>query len=49
MTRRELIIISFMFGAALTAIPFMWAQEEKQMFKFSEKQQEQFCQKIVSK
>ena len=46
MTRRELIIISFMFGAALTAIPFMWAQEEKQMFKFTAEQQQEHCRKV---
>ena len=46
LSRYELAVISFIFGAALTAIPFMWLQEEKEMFKFTSEQQKAFCQKV---
>lgn len=49
MTRRELITISFMFGVALTAIPFLWLQEEKDMFKFNGAQQLEYCRKVTAK
>lgn len=49
MSRKELITISFMFGVALTAIPFLWIQEEKEMFKFTGTQQIEFCRKVVGK
>lgn len=42
----EKYIIGFLFGAALVAIPLLWQQEERELFKFSAEQQAEFCRKV---